>query len=187
MNVDGVGTTNLSGQLRIDRPLGEDAKKLLQSMIEHGYEEFLAARGRGAQEDPRRSPCHRAGPRLDRHRREDNGLVDHLGLFDDAVKAAATRAKIEGDYEVERIEPELSWAESLALQIKVWFAKNFVGDVVSRNPLLKVAREPRARAARARALVAHECARPSLRLLLLRRPLSRARADPGAFTTFNDV
>ena len=42
VNVDGVGTTNLSGQLRIDRPLGEDAKVLLQSFIERGYEEFLA-------------------------------------------------------------------------------------------------------------------------------------------------
>jgi len=34
----------------------------------------------------------------------------------------------------------LSWAESLALQIKVWFARNFVGDLVSRNPLLRVSR-----------------------------------------------
>jgi protease-4 len=34
VNVDGVGTTNLSGQLRIDRPMGEDAKILLQSFID---------------------------------------------------------------------------------------------------------------------------------------------------------
>src|SRR6185295_15681246 len=31
ISIDGVGTTNLSGQLRLDRPMGEDAKKLLQS------------------------------------------------------------------------------------------------------------------------------------------------------------
>ena len=72
---------------------------------------------------------------------KNNGLVDHLGLFDEAVKAAATRANLKGDYEVERIEPDLSWAESLALQIKVWFARNFVGDVVSRSPLLQVSRQ----------------------------------------------
>jgi hypothetical protein len=67
--------------------------------------------------------------------------VDHLGLFDEAVKAAAVRAKIKGDYAVERIEPRLSWAESLALQIKVWFAKNFFGDIVGHSPLAEVSRQ----------------------------------------------
>jgi protease-4 len=71
---------------------------------------------------------------------KNNGLVDHLGLFDEAVKAAAKRAKIEGEYEIERVEPQLSWAESLALQVKVWFAKNFFGEIVSRNPLAQVSR-----------------------------------------------
>ena len=56
------------------------------------------------------------------------------------MKSAAKFAKLSGDYDVERIEPELTWAEELALQIKVWFAQNFVGDLVSRNPLLKVTR-----------------------------------------------
>ena len=36
---------------------------------------------------------------------KNNGLVDQLGLFDQAVKSAAKRAKLKGDYEVERIEP----------------------------------------------------------------------------------
>src|SRR6266480_2252487 len=42
VSVDGVGTTPLSGQLRIDRPLGEEARALLQSQINRGYDEFLA-------------------------------------------------------------------------------------------------------------------------------------------------
>src|SRR5580704_9728783 len=42
VGVDGVGTTALSGQLRIDRPLGEEARTLLQSQISRGYDEFLA-------------------------------------------------------------------------------------------------------------------------------------------------
>ena len=33
VSVDGVGTTPLSGQLRIDRPLSEEARALLQSQI----------------------------------------------------------------------------------------------------------------------------------------------------------
>ena len=51
--VDGVGTTPLSGQLRIDRPLGEEARALLQSTVEHGYEEFLERVANGPQEDAR--------------------------------------------------------------------------------------------------------------------------------------
>ena len=141
VNVDGVGTTNLSGQLRVDRPLGEDAKVLLQSTIDHGYEEFLArvADGRKKTRDEVHAIAQgRVWVGVDALK---NGLVDKLGLFDEAVKSAAKRAKLGDDYDVERIEPELTWAESLALQIKVWFAQNFVGDIVSRSPLLKASQQ----------------------------------------------
>ena len=67
-----------------------------------------------------------------------NGLVDHLGLFGEAVKAAARRGAIKGEYDVERIEPHLSWAETLALQIKVWFAQNLAGEVVAHVPSIQV-------------------------------------------------
>jgi protease-4 len=141
VNVDGVGTTSLSGQLRVDRALGEDAKKLLQSTIEHGYEEFLkrVADGRKKTRDEVHAIAQgRVWVGSDALK---NGLVDHLGLFDQAVKAAVTRAGIKDDYDVKRIEPKLSWAETLALQIKVWFAKNFLGEVVSHNPLFQVSRQ----------------------------------------------
>ena len=141
VTVDGVGTTKLSGQLRLDRPLGEDAKVLLQSFIERGYEEFLAhvAEGRKKTRDEVHTIAQgRVWIGTDA---KNNGLVDHLGLFDQAVKSAAKLADLTGDYEVERIEPELSWAETLALQIRVWFAKNFVGEIVARAPMLQVARE----------------------------------------------
>ena len=141
VNVDGVGTTNLSGQLRIDRPLGEDAKILLQSFIERGYEEFLGHVAEGRKKTRDEVHAIAQGRVWIGTDAKNNGLVDHLGLFDQAVKAAAKRADLTGDYEVERIEPELSWAESLALQLKVWFAKNFVGDIAARIPALQVARE----------------------------------------------
>jgi protease-4 len=141
VNVDGVGTTNLSGQLRLDRPMGEDAKVLLQSFIERGYEEFLAHVAEGRKKTRDEVHAIAQGRVWIGTDAKNNGLVDQLGLFDQAVKSAAKRANLSGDYEVERIEPELSWAESLALQIKVWFAKNFVGDIAARIPSLQVARE----------------------------------------------
>ena len=141
VNVDGVGTTNLSGQLRVDRALGEDAKKMLQSAIEHGYETFLERVSDGRKKTRDEIHAIAQGRVWIGTDAKDNGLVDHLGLFGEAVKAAAVRAKIKGDYEVERIEPHLSWAESLALQIKVWFAKNFFGEIVGRSPLAEVSRQ----------------------------------------------
>ena len=50
------------------------------------------------------------------------GLVDELGSFDDAVKAAARRAKLT-TYDVHFIEPELTWAEQLAMQLKSRLAR----------------------------------------------------------------
>jgi protease-4 len=45
------------------------------------------------------------------------GLVDHLGSFDDAIKAAARRANL-SSYAAEILEPQVTWAEELALQLK---------------------------------------------------------------------
>jgi protease-4 len=138
VSVDGVGTTNLSGQLRIDRPLGEEAKILLQSTIEHGYEEFLGHVASGRKKTRDQVHAIAQGRVWIGSDAKTHGLVDHLGLFDEAVKAAARRAKLGDDYDVDRVEPELTWAESLALQIKVWFAKNVLGEVIAHSPLAKL-------------------------------------------------
>jgi protease-4 len=117
VSVDGVGTTPLSGQLRIDRPLSEEARALLQSQISRGYDEFLerVASGRGKtreQIDAIAQGHVWAGSDARRL-----GLVDQLGSFNDALKAAARRAKL-SDYAPEFIEPELTWAQQLALQLR---------------------------------------------------------------------
>ncbi len=140
VSVDGVGTTHLSGQLRVDRPLGEDAKKLLQSMIERGYEEFLGhvAEGRKKTRDQIHEIAQgRVWIGVDAKK---NGLVDQLGLYGQAIESAAKRANLT-QYEVQRIEPQLSLAERIALQIRVWFAQNIVGDVVRQAPFARISRE----------------------------------------------
>ncbi|HTU67301.1 MAG TPA: signal peptide peptidase SppA [Steroidobacteraceae bacterium] len=140
VSVDGVGTTNLSGQLRVDRPMGEDAKKLLQSMIERGYEEFLGHVAEGRRKTRDEVHAIAQGRVWIGSDAQKNGLVDKLGLFDDAVKSAAARAKLK-DYEIERIEPELTFAEQLALQIRIWFATTFYGDLAKQVPFARVSRE----------------------------------------------
>lgn len=140
VSVDGVGTTNLSGQLRVDRPLGEDAKVLLQSLIDRGYEEFLAHVSEGRKKTRDEVHAIAQGRVWIGTDAKNNGLVDKLGLFDQAVASAAARAELGNDYDVEFLEPPLSWAEQLALQVRVKFAGE-VGAVAGKLPALQVARD----------------------------------------------
>ncbi|HTW75150.1 MAG TPA: signal peptide peptidase SppA, partial [Steroidobacteraceae bacterium] len=49
VHVDGLGTTPLAGETQLDRPLSAAAGRVLQSVVDHTYEEFLSrvAVGRG--------------------------------------------------------------------------------------------------------------------------------------------
>jgi protease-4 len=117
VSVDGVGTTPLSGQLRIDRPLGEEARALLQSAISRGYDEFLERVSNGrkkTRDEVDQIAQGRVWAGADARRL---GLVDQIGSFNDATKAAARRAKVT-DYALEFIEPELTWAQALAMQLR---------------------------------------------------------------------
>jgi protease-4 len=120
VSVDGVGTTPLSG-LRLDRPLSEEWRTLLQSTVSRGYDEFLerVASGRKKTRDQVDSVAQgRVWAGTDARR---IGLVDQLGSFNDATKAAARRAKMT-DYALEFIEPELTWAQALAMQFRTSLA-----------------------------------------------------------------
>jgi protease-4 len=117
VGVDGVGTTALSGQLRIDRPLGEEARALLQSEVSRGYDEFLERVSSGRKKPRDAIDAVAQGHVWAGSDARRLGLVDQLGTFNDALKAAARRAKLT-DYAPQFIEPELSWAQQLALQLK---------------------------------------------------------------------
>jgi protease IV len=125
VSTDGVGTTALSGQLRIDRPLSEGAKAVLQSVTTHGYDEFLerVASGRKKSRDEINTIAQgRVWAGVDAKR---VGLVDELGSFDDAVQAAARRAKLT-TWSIKFIEPKLTWAETLAMNLKGALVRMFV-------------------------------------------------------------
>ncbi len=138
VTVDGVATTPMASQLRIDRPLGPEAKALLQATIERGYDVFLdrvATGRRKTREQVDAIAQGRVWAGVDAKRL---GLVDELGSFDDATKAAARRAKLTA-YEVEFLEPELTWAESLVLQMKTRAVRAFVPAVSGPESLQRIA------------------------------------------------
>ncbi|MGD9597776.1 MAG: signal peptide peptidase SppA [Steroidobacteraceae bacterium] len=144
IEVDGVGTTPLAGQLRLDRPLGKEAGEFLQATVEHGYETFLArvAAGRGKTRDEVDAIAQgRVWAGSDAKRL---GLVDHLGGFHDAVDAAAALAKLkDGSYDVEFIEPGLSWAQELALQVRAGTLEGLarLGVRLPASPLTRLVKQ----------------------------------------------
>jgi protease IV len=140
VTVDGVGTSPFSGQLRLDRPLGDGAKKVLQAIIDRGYEEFLGrvSTGRGKTRDEVNEIAQgRVWTGADAAKL---GLVDHLGSFDDAVAAAAKRAKLE-KWSLQYEEPSLSWAQELALQVRVKTIDTLFTVDSSTKKLLQVAQQ----------------------------------------------
>ncbi len=138
VSVDGVGTTALSGQLRLDRPLSEGAKAVLQAVTSHGYDEFVARVASGRKKTPAEVDAigqGRVWAGIDARR---IGLVDELGSLNDAVKAAARRAKLT-DYAPKFIEPKLTWPETLAMNLRGELLRLFLHADPERSALARLA------------------------------------------------
>ena len=139
VNVDGVGTTALASQMRLDRPLGTEARALIQSEIERGYDVFLERVSTGRKKTREQIDSIAQGRVWAGADAKRLGLVDGLGSFDDATKSAARRAKLT-DYEVVFMEPELSWAQELVLQMKTRAVRAFLSvGSLTPNPLAQMA------------------------------------------------
>jgi protease-4 len=117
VHVDGIGTTRLAGQLRLDRELGADARSYLDQGVHEAYRVFV-----GKVAESRKMTYERADS-IARGRvwigadAKELGLVDGLGDLAAAVEAAANKAGLAaGSYGTTYLEPEMSWAERLALE-----------------------------------------------------------------------
>lgn len=95
ISTDGVGTTELAGTLRLDRPLAPELAGTLQLSVDSIYEDFVAlvARGRGLPESEVRPLAD--GRVLSAADALDAGLIDGIGGLSAAVSAAAARAGLE--------------------------------------------------------------------------------------------
>ncbi|CAM3533930.1 Protease 4 [Vibrio aerogenes CECT 7868] len=117
VSTDGVGTTPFSGQ-GVVTGFSDGAKKALQMTIEHGYHRFISLVA-----DHR----HMTLPEADKIAQGrvwtgkdalDNGLVDQLGDFDDAVRAAAELAKLKPhQYQLDWMEEPLSPMEKILMDV----------------------------------------------------------------------
>ncbi len=117
VHVDGVGTTWLSGAVRVDRALDPRAGELIQTMIDRGYEEFLTRVGQArkmTRDEVDKIARGRVWSGTDAKR---IGLVDELGDLSAAIAAAGKLAKLEGEPKVIWVEKEADWKEQLAADI----------------------------------------------------------------------
>jgi len=138
VGTDGVGTTALSGQLRIDRPLSEGARAVLQAVTTHGYDEFVARVAAGRKKTPAEVDAIAQGRVWAGVDAKRNGLVDQLGSFNEAVAAAARRAKLTS-YSTKFIEPKLTWAEALVMNLKSRLIRSFLHASPDQAALARLA------------------------------------------------
>ena len=115
VHVDGFGTTRLAGQLRLDRPLGDDARRILKSSVEDAYRIFVSKVGAARGMSYEQADSIARGRVWTGADAKERGLVDSIGGLDEAIVAAAALAGLEeGSYGRRNLEPEQSLLQRLA-------------------------------------------------------------------------
>ena len=113
VRTDGVGTTRWSDVLRPDRPLDPAVADVVQQSIDHLYEEFLT-RVAAARKMTRDQVDKIARGRVwSGEDAKGLGLVDQLGGLEQAIDAAARRAKLAKGYRVYYVEKEKTLRERI--------------------------------------------------------------------------
>lgn len=107
---DGVGTTELAGALRLDRPLSPQASSIIQQNVDHIYQRFIQLVADARTTDVEKINTIAQGRVWAGTTAKELGLVDQLGTLNDVIAAAAENVGLE-DYSVELIAPELSPTE----------------------------------------------------------------------------
>lgn len=109
---DGVGTTELAGSMRIDRPLSDKASKVVQQSVDHIYQRFITLVAEARQQDKAAIDEIAQGHVWTGAKAKEIGLVDELGTLNDVISAIAKAANLDS-YAVELIERPLSPKEEL--------------------------------------------------------------------------
>ncbi len=115
---DGLGTTQWAGELRADRAMSDNAKKVFQALINKGYDDFISrvSEHRGIEKaDVDKVAQGKIWTGTDAL---EHGLIDEIGGLDEAVAGAAALAKLEeGSYGRKLLEKDLTPGQRLAMQL----------------------------------------------------------------------
>jgi len=129
IHTDGLGTTQIAGGMRSDRPLHPELAKVIQMSVDHVYSDFINHVSKGRNMDAARVRTLAEGRVWTGADALKLGLVDKLGGLDKAIAAAAKRAKLGKNYHVKRIHPKLGVRElimeNLMGEARILMAKAF--------------------------------------------------------------
>ncbi|MEO8459525.1 MAG: signal peptide peptidase SppA [Dokdonella sp.] len=117
VRTDGIGTTPLAGALDIRRPLSPQVESILTSIIGRGYQQFITRVAKARGRTPEQIDAIAQGHVWTGNQAKERGLVDKLGGLDQAIAAAAARAKFAPGYAVRYVEPALSTWERIVLTL----------------------------------------------------------------------
>lgn len=128
LNTDGVGTTWLAGAFDPTRALDPRVGELIQQVINKGYANFIGRVAEARKQEVSAIDSIARGRVWSGAQAKERGLVDRLGSFDDAVKAAAKLAKLD-DYKTRYIEKAPSAFEAFMAGM----SQSRVGALLARN------------------------------------------------------
>lgn len=116
VTTDGVGTTELAGAMRLDRPLSDKASNIVQQGVDNIYQRFITLVADARKQDVSAINEIAQGHVWTGATAKEIGLVDHLGTLNDVIAAIATEAKLDS-YKVEIIQRQLSPKEEFLRQL----------------------------------------------------------------------
>ncbi len=147
---DGVATTPLAGAFDPTRALDPQAATIIQSVINHGYAQFIGKVAAARKSTPEKIDAIARGRVWSGAQAKERGLVDEIGGLREAQVHAAQLAKLGGvdDYSVRYIEPPLSAFDQIFLDMSrnartasIVRALGPAGNVVGQETIERVQKE----------------------------------------------
>jgi len=134
IHTDGVGTTEMAGKMRLDLPLDDNVRRIIQAATERTYDDFvsLVAGARGHSEADVLAVAE--GRVWSGSQALEHGLVDQAGTLQQAIDAAARIAGLGSDYDAVYDEWQLTPFEAMLLDVTGSAAARF--GLAARTPLL---------------------------------------------------
>ncbi|MFD0941732.1 signal peptide peptidase SppA [Pedobacter boryungensis] len=128
---DGVKTGKYADIMSVNRPLTAGERFIIQSDVNHVYDSFITRVADGRKKTKAQIDSIGGGHVWIGTDAVKNGLADRLGSFNDAIKAAAKKAKL-SDFKVveypEKIDPLKGFLASAKENISVFYAKKELGE-----------------------------------------------------------
>lgn len=125
INTDGVGTTELAGTMRLDRPLTDKASKVVQLGVDSIYQRFITLVADARKQEVSAIDAVAQGHVWTGSKAKELGLVDELGTLNDVIAAIAQKANLD-KYQVEFVQRPLSPKEEFLRSLTQGQAGSFV-------------------------------------------------------------